>query len=415
MTVFRRFWQILIGGKANHRFAICLRQFLVTISVFAAALTALRAFADQYDVFNIGVGGTVTHDSNLFRTPDSAGPKSDTINTGYVGLHINKPYAQQRFQLDVTETAYRYNKSSDLDFDSLSYRGAWLWHLGPRISGTLAADRSESLVRFEDTTGTNRNVRVSENRMFNEDVEMSTPWHLLFGIAQSEQRSERTIEAQPDFHSVSVEIGSRYLTQSGNSITFVRRHVEGDYLNAIFDPTNSTNDGFRQYESELQANWILNAKSTVTGRLAWLERHNNNFAQRDFSGPAGRITYIWTPAAKIRADLSARRDISPWQDVIATYKVDNAISIEPIWEVSAKITVRARLEHVQSYFRGGAVLPANGQTRRDTTNNALVGVNWLPLRSLTVGARLERQQRSSNDALAEYDATVAIISALLQF
>ena len=85
--------------------------------------------------------------------------------------------------------------------------------------------------------------------------------------------------------------------------------------------------------------------------------------------------------------------------------------IEPIWEVSAKITLRARLERVQSYFRGGAVLPANGQTRRDTANHALVGVNWLPLRSLTVGSVLERQQRFSNDALAEYDATIATITA----
>jgi len=147
----------------------------------------------------LGVGVTVTHDSNLFRSPGSGGAISDTIHTGYVGLHINKPYAQQRFQLDVTGTAYRYNKFSDLDFHGLGYRAAWLWHLGPRISGTLAADRSESLVRFEDTTGTNRNVRVPENRMFNFDGEISTPWHLLFGTGQSEQRSERPIEAQPDF------------------------------------------------------------------------------------------------------------------------------------------------------------------------------------------------------------------------
>jgi exopolysaccharide biosynthesis operon protein EpsL len=406
---------MFMAAKVNRRVAVCLRRFLVSISLFAVALTALRAFAGPDDVFNIGVGGTVTHDSNLFRAPDSAVPISDTIHTGYVGLSINKPYAQQRFQLGATETAYRYDKSSELDFNGLSYRAAWLWHLGPRISGTLAADRSESLVRFEDTTGTRRNVRVTENRMFDFDGEIAAPWHLLFGIARAKQRSEQAIEAQPDFRSDSVEIGGRYLTQSGNSITFVQRHIEGDYLNTIFDPANSTNDGFRQYESEFQANWGLNAKSTVTGRLAWLERHNDNFAQRDFSGMAGRITYLWTPAAKMRTDFSARRDIFPWQEVIATYRVDNALSIEPVWELSAKITLRARLEHVQSHFRGGAVLPANGQTRRDTANHALVGVNWLPLRSLTVGSGLERQQRSSNDALASYDATIATLSASLTF
>jgi exopolysaccharide biosynthesis operon protein EpsL len=415
MTAGQRFWGTFIAAMAIRRVATGLRRFLVCISIFAVALTALRAFAEQDDVFNIGAGGTVTHDSNLFRAPESAGPISDTIHTGYVGLSLNKPYAQQRFQLGATKTAYRYDRSSELDFDGLSYRGAWLWHLGPRISGTLAGDRSESLVRFEDTTGTRRNVRVTENRVFDFDWEIAAPWHLLFGIARSKQRSEQAIESQPDFRSAGLEIGGRYLTQSGNSITFVQRHIKGNYLNAFFDPANSTNDGFRQYESELQANWGLNARSTVTGRLARLERQNDNFAQRDFSGLAGRITYVWTPTAKMRTDFSARRDISPWQDAIATYRVDNVLSIEPVWELSAKIALRGRLEHVQNHFRGGAVLPANGQTRRDTANHALVGVNWLPLRSLTVEAGLERQQRASNDALARYDATIATIGASFTF
>jgi exopolysaccharide biosynthesis operon protein EpsL len=406
---------MLIAALASRRVGNGLRQFLVSISLCAVALPALRAFADQGDVLNIGVGGTVTHESNLFRAPDAAGPISDSIRTGYIALSINKPYAQQRFQMGATETAYRYDKSSQLDFDGLSYRGAWLWHLGPRISGTLAAERSESTVRFEDTSGTGRNVRVTKNRVFNFDGEIAAPWHLLFGISESEQRSERTIEAQPDFRGLNVELGARYLTPSANSITFVQRHVAGDYLNTIFDPANSTNDGFRQYESELQAHWGLNAKSTLTGRLAWLERHNDNFAQRDFSGLAGRIIYLWTPTAKMRTDFSVRRDITPWQDVLATYRVDNAISIEPIWELGAKTSLRARLEHVQSQFRGGSVLPANGQSRRDVADNALVSVNWLPLRILTIAAGLERQQRSSNDALSEYQATIVTIDASLTF
>jgi exopolysaccharide biosynthesis operon protein EpsL len=400
---------------ASHRVAARLRQSVVCISLCAVALPALRAFAEQDDVLNIGVGGTVTQESNLFRARDAAGPVSDTIRTGYIALSINKPYAQQRFQLGATETVYRYDKSSQLDFDGLSYRGAWLWHLGPRISGTLAAERSESTVRFEDTTGTGRNVRVTKNRVFNLDGEIAAPWHLLFGISQTEQRSERTTEAQPDFRGLNVELGARYLTPSANSLTLVRRHVAGDYLNTVFDPANSTNDGFRQYESELQANWALNAKSTVTGRLIWLERHHDNFALRDFSGTAGRIGYLWTPTARLRTEFSARRDITPWQDVLATYKVDNAVSIEPSWELGAKTSLRARLERVQSQFRGGSVLPANGQSRRDVADNASVRVNWLPLRILTIAAGLEHQQRSSNDALSQYEATIVTIDASLTF
>ena len=39
----------------------------------------------------------------------------------------------------------------------------------------------------------------------------------------------------------------------------------------------------------------------------------------------------------------------------------------------------------------------------------------LPLRNLSIGASVQRQQRSSNDPLVEYDATVARVSASLTF
>jgi len=42
-------------------------------------------------------------------------------------------------------------------------------------------------------------------------------------------------------------------------------------------------------------------------------------------------------------------------------------------------------------------------------------LNWLVLRNLSLGANLLYQQRSSNDPLVEYDATVASLSASLLF
>ena len=58
------------------------------------------------------VGTSETWDSNIFRLNDSAGPKSDRVNATYVGLRVDKPYAQQRVQLDVTETANHYKTFS---------------------------------------------------------------------------------------------------------------------------------------------------------------------------------------------------------------------------------------------------------------------------------------------------------------
>ena len=100
----------------------------------------------------IAVGASVAHDSNFFRDPGIVrSPQSETITTGYAGLLIDKPYAQQRFFLSATATAYRYDKNSYLDFEGFDYRAAWYWHLTPRVSGILSADRTQTPTQFQNT------------------------------------------------------------------------------------------------------------------------------------------------------------------------------------------------------------------------------------------------------------------------
>src|SRR5919197_1766396 len=48
-------------------------------------------------------GGSVAWDSNIFRLSE---PQAERIVTAYVGLRLDKSYRQQRWYLDVTETAY---------------------------------------------------------------------------------------------------------------------------------------------------------------------------------------------------------------------------------------------------------------------------------------------------------------------
>lgn len=382
--------------------------------VLASGFSVWPVNADEFDDLNFVFGGSVTTDSNVFRRPDSLNPESDTISSGFVGLRINKPYAQQRFQLDVTKTASRYEKFSYLDFDATSYRGAWLWHLTPRVSGTLSAEHAETLVPFDETFGTQGNLRTSENRVFNLDALIFGGWHLLPGVSASKQTSEQAFGGEPDYRSENMELGIRYVARAGNSVTVTWRSIDGNYLNTVFDPSDSGNDSYRQYETELGANWVLSGKSTLTARLAWIERRHDNFTQRDFSGLAGDLGYVWTPTGKLSVAFSAQQSIRPYQDLFSTYLVESRLSFAPSWRIGERTTVRMRLEHIQSDYRGGLVARPGGN-RSDTARIIMLGADWLPLRSVTLGATLQHERRSSNELLAEYDATIAGVSASLMF
>lgn len=362
-------------------------------------------------VVDVAVGANVTQDSNLFRQSDSLGPSSDVISSGYLGLRIDKPYAQQRFQADLTETTTRHEEFPNLNSDTFAYRGAWLWHLTPRISGSLGADRTQSLVSFADTSGTTRNLRVSQNRQLSLDAFITGGWHVLFGISRATQASESATLIEPDFRSKSAEAAIRYEARSGSSISVLRRRSEGRYADteAPGAAISIANQDYRQDESDVQTTWIFSRRSTLTGRVTWIERRHDRVSQRDFSGLAGNLGYNWTPPGKIAVAFSAQRALYPRQEGGATYGVDNSYSVAPTWQVSAKTTVHARKQRVKSYLSGATV-------RRDTTTDSLfVEASWAPRTSVTTGVSLEHQRRTSDNEDFEFDTTIARISAAIRF
>lgn len=399
--------------KIARRFQIRDSLVLAAICILVAGSVA-RPVAAQYDAFNVLVGASVSHDSNLFRVPGTLGnPQSETITTGYVGLRIDKPYAQQRFFLDATATAYRYDKFSYLDFNGLAYRATWYWHLTPRLSGTLSADRTQTSTEFQDTRGVQSNVTINENSVFILDGWLFGGWHVLLGASQSNQTSEQSVSSnQPDYREFRDEFGVRYLFPSGSEIAAVRRRIEGEQGSQLINNVIiAGSENYQEDQSELRGTWNLSPQAVLTGRATYLDRRYVLTPQNDFHGIAGELGYTWLPTSTLRLRLSATRNIAPWQGSFSSnYRVSNTLSIAPFWQATARTGVYMSLQRTYDDY------PSTGDTeRQDTTSMAVLGLHWLPLRNLSIGASVQRQQRSSNDPLVEYDATVARVSASLIF
>ena len=368
------------------------------------------------------LGGSVTWDANVFRLPGSVDPltavgkpnKDDRISVTYVGLRIDKSFAQQRFQLDVTQTATRFNSFTFLDFDALDYRGAWLWRLTPRLSGTLSTEHRQALVPFADFRGFQRNVSNTDRRSFSLDGWLAGGWHLLLGVFDTETKYTQVFLPKTSSRSNGAEVGLRYLAASGSSVTATRRSSKGTTLNQPLDPVNLIDDGFRIQESELQSTWLVSGKSALNGRLAWVQRSHEHFAQRDFSGMAGNLDYTWTPTAKLRLAASARREIGAWWDLTSSYTVSDTLSFTPIWQVSTKTALRMRLDCTQRDYRG-PVIANPGPLRDETVCSAGLGADWAPLRYVTFSANLQRDRRSSNYSAFDFQDTIAVVSASLMF
>lgn len=363
----------------------------------------------------VGVGVSVAHDSNLFRDPALVrDPQSETITTGYATLLIDKPYAQQRFFLSATANAYRYDKNSYLNFDGFDYRAEWDWRLTSHLTGLLSASRTEAPTQFEDTLSRQSDVTTTNDYVFNINVWLFGGWTVLLGVSQSDRTSEQALlQGLPDYRETRGEAGLRYLFQAGTSVDALWRRIEGEQDSQLINNVIVvSSDNYEEDQSELRANWILSGTSRLTGRVTYLDRRYDLTPENDFSGTGGELAFFWLPTSKLNIRLAAMRNIVPWQSLTSNYRVTNAFSIAPTWQATAKTSVFMNYQRIyDNYPASSAAIPE----RDDTTDVAALGLNWLPTRTLSIGASVQYQQRASNNPLVEYDATIGRLSASVMF
>ncbi len=370
------------------------------------------------------LGSSLTWDANVFRLAETAADpqlaqgiagKSDRITAANIGLRFDKAYSQQHILFDATRTATRYDKFTFLDGDAFNYRGAWEWHLSPRVSGTLSADRTEALISFDNTQILQRNVSVISNRNFAIDAWLFGGWHLLAGASKLERKNSLVFLAQPDSSQTSGEVGLRYVAESQSSITATRRSSRGANTGQAVDTFNFIDSGFTVQESELNATWMASGRSTLNGRMTRIERHNEHVPQRDFSGVAAELGHTWTPTGRLALNFSALRAVTSFAlDTSSSYRVDDTLAFAPAWQVSDKIGLRMRAYRLVSDYRG-PVVPVTDPFRHDILRSVQFAMDWSPHRKVTLSATLQRDRRSSNEAALKFDDTNAGLSASLAF
>lgn len=372
-------------------------------------LSASHTFADEQDPLNFIVGVSRLHDNNLFRS--STNERSENITTAYAGIRLDKQYAQQRFKFDFTLTANRYQNFGILDFNAKDYKAAWLWTLTPYLTGIVSLDRKQTLNSFQDFQNNSlvniRNLNVRETQHFEADFSPHNVWHILGGFTRSTQKNSNNSSSfigQDSYVSNSVDAGVRYNFRSGSTITAMSHLRRGEHRD--FD------DAYDEQEVETKFDWIISGKSRLNARAAYITRDDDR-SNMDYSGMEGGVDFSWSPTAKIKLILSAASSLSPYPTLNTSHTRNTSFGIKPLYALSSKITVNAHANIAKRSFLDDGGLP--NSDREDWSKSAGIGVDWMPLRSLSVGGNLERSSRNSNIDVYDYTDTTAGINANLFF
>ena len=344
------------------------------------------AFADTEDTWNLNAGIMTTHVSNLFFSPQ-AFESSDQILATTVGLKVNKPAGLQRFVLDASLTDNRFRTNDYLDFVGKNLTGAWLWSLTPRIKGNLSANYNEGLNSFIDYRGRERNLRTIQVYRFDVEGEIGGGFSAIGGVNYFEQKNSELFIAQRDYQTNAAEFGIKYLTSTESSVTLLGRRSRGEYTQDLGGLEES---GFDQNEAELRVAWVATGKSTLVGRLAYIDRVSDTYAFRDFSGPVGSLDWLWNVDAKLRINVGFRQDLVSYQDFEASYYKAQVFSIAPVWQVFSKTALRASYSRETRDYLGAPVAVLGG--REDTLQQAVGAGDWTPQLTLIASIFLLRQR-----------------------
>lgn len=385
--------------------------------------------ADPEDPFNILLSTGMRYEDNLFRVSDGGGSavlgnasKHDMVYTATAGIKIDKPYAQQRFIIDAAVTENKYQHNDFLDWTGFDYRAAWLWHLTPRISGTLEATQSETLNNFGDfrIAGRNsnslRSIQTNERREFTADVLLWGGWHVVGGVSEIESRNSETFNEVGDYKQDSAELGGRYVFPSGTEITLVQRESTGDYEGRsldLFNRLNQFDTGFDQSQTEAKLDWYITGKSRITAKLGYVDREHDNFSQRDYDGETGLLAWRWTPTGKLLVNVAVSRNLYSFQEGENSYYVADTFTFSPLWAITDKTSLEFRYDYSDRDYLGDIGNP--DPNRNDIVQSMMLTAEWQALRTLLVSGVIQREVRASSRAGYDYEADSVGITAELLF
>lgn len=387
---------------------------VASASVLAAAAVAAHAETSPY---YFGVSQSLTHTSNLTREPDTEPKNSSTVSSTALIGGIDQPFGRQRLRANATLKANRYSDNSQFNNNGYELRAGLDWATIERISGELNINASRDLGGFDVLDpATNRILRVRNlekvlDTSFVARVGVVTALTLEASVAHREFDNSAIEYEFRNYKQDAVSAGFRYRQSGALTWGAALRHTKlkyPTYRNIDATPGREP-DEVKRNDLDLTAGFAPGGASSFNARVSvtrWTHSQSDLAAPfdvlnlPDYSGVTGALTWNWAPTGKIRVDTTLSRESGAESRFTTTNVrqddslITNALQVRANYEVSAKINATATGRYVERK------LPDLGLStdRKDRIYLASLGVRWTPIRPLTVGCDLSKEQRTASVA-----------------
>lgn len=372
----------------------------------ALACIATASLAQEPNPYYVGASQGLARDSNVFRVAGDAvpGPSSDTISTTSLLAGIDQPIGRQRLFADAALRAVRYSENKLLDHTGGSLLAGLDWAAIDVLQGRVSYSYDRALARYGTDLGfTNQNERVLQTA---EEFVLRGQYGLVallsIDAGFTRRKLDYSVQSTNTFEQDTVSAGVRYRPSGALTLGLALRRTEGTYPFAAAGAVTGPDD-FDRDDVDLLAVWLPTGASSLTARLSRTREDHQGVATRNVRGTTGLVSWNFKPTGKLGLTALFVRDTGAETTFVASPSGGTTAVNSPL-----ATTLQAELEYLATAKVKGLVVAR--QVKRDTgvgvddkLTELRLGVDWTPLRSVTVGCSIGREDR---DALTSVKATV---------
>ena len=405
----RALWSRVLGGA---------------IAVAGLFMPATHAFALWGDKLQLYVEEKAARDDNVFRISKDVDPASavgstsrgDSYHTTSLGFNFDVPLSRQRFQAAFSTNTTRYDQFTNLDFTGHDARAVWLWQVGNKLGGQLGYADNLSLASFAYIQATTPDPLRTRQAFLNADFLVTPRWRLQTAWSELDQTNGDQSHQVSDINIASTEVSLGYVTPANNSVRLATRVEEGSFPKREFVPGSPLDNAYRQYGAGIMVDWTVGGVSHLTARANHISRRYEHLPQSNVDGNTVLADYNWKPTGKLSLAATARRDISPYQDIQSSFVLVKGVSLRPKLNVTEKIEVSGVLDYSNWHYLGDPGLVSGGvQGRMDRLRSAMATLSYRLARNLSISLTAQREIRTSNTPMADYAFNVISLNARIAF
>jgi hypothetical protein len=363
------------------------------LALAALACIATASLAQEPNPFYVGASQALARDSNVFRVAGDAapGPSADTISTTSLLAGLDQPIGRQRLFADAALRAVRHSENKLLDHTGGSLLAGLDWAAIDVLQGRLSYSYDRALARYGTDLGfTDPNTRVLQTA---EEFVLRGQYGLVALLSVeggfTRRKLDYSIPSTNAFEQDTVSAGLKFRPSGALTLGVGLRRTEGSYPVAV--------DAFDRDDIDLLAVWQPTGASSLTARLSRTQEDHQGVAARNVRGNTGLLSWNFKPTGKLGLTTLYVRDTGAETTFVATGGGATAVS-SPL-----ATTLQAEVEY-QATAKIKGLLVARQVKRElagadDKLTELRLGVDWSPLRSVTVGCSVGREDRDAATAV----------------